>query len=146
MQNYPKWVYKCIAAERLQTVSAGEFYYRTVSDLPWPVSDRDVVLLTKQWKTKQKGVYKTKSSAMPNFIPTVEDIVRIPLYESEWTIISTAKNRVEIEYTALTEVGGQIPDWMVNLGLSAGPYETMRGLRDYLKQIEVKAIAVKQKN
>lgn len=77
VENYPKWVYKCIEAERLHTISSGEFYYRTVSDLPWPVSDRDVILLTKQWKVKETGVYKTKSSAKPDFVSTVEDIVRM---------------------------------------------------------------------
>ena len=143
VENYPKWVYKCMKAERLQSVSSGKFYYRTVSDLPWPVSDRDVVLLTKQWKVKETGVYKTKSSAKPDFMSTVENIVRIPLYESAWTITPTEQNTVEIEYTALTEVGGQIPDWMVNLGLSAGPYETMRGLKNYLEQTEVRAVVVK---
>lgn len=131
VKNYPKWVYKCSQAERVKTVGKDEFYYRTVSDLPWPVCDRDVVLLTRQWKESDSDVYHTHSTAQPDFMVKKEDLVRVPLYESNWTITPINSNTVKIEYIALTEAGGDLPDWLVNMGLTSGPLETIRGLRKY---------------
>ncbi len=134
VDNYMDWVYKCSAAYKLETVNANEFYYYSKSDLPFPVSDRDLVVHSKQWTDYDTGIIYSVSSGAASFIPNKKGVVRIPAFESTWKIIPVSPGQIEIEYHAATDPGGSIPAWIVNLGVSTGPYKTLQALKKKVEQ------------
>lgn len=125
--RYKEWVYKCSYSERLKTVHANEFYYYIVSDFPFPFSDRDLIVHSKQQIDPKTGAYTSHSVAGPSHLKgEQEGLVRIPLFESSWLITPISQDQVYIDYQAISSPGGDIPVWLVNLAITKGPSETMK--------------------
>ena len=125
--TYTDWVYKCTQGKILEKKNKQEFHYYTVSDLPYPAKDRDMVVKCKQWKD-ENGTRFSHSEADPDFIPLDKDLVRIPYFVSNWKITPLADGMIQVDYTALADPGGSIPVWIVNMAVSSGPFKTMEQL------------------
>ncbi len=131
--NYRRWVYKCSKAEKLKVISNHEFYYRTVTDFPFPASDRDLVMYSRQWIDSDSGIAHSQSVAKPDFDKESPGIVRVREFETNWKLIPRSKNVTIIEYQGKMDPGGNIPTWIVNMGITNGPMKTMAGLTRYLE-------------
>ena len=130
VEGYTNWVYKCIESSKLETVSDTEFYYHTVSDFPFPVSNRDMVIHSTQHFDAERQIISTISTAMPSRIPELDGVVRIQHFESSWQITPIANNKLAIEYEARTDPGGYLPVWVINLGIASAPMQTMKRLKE----------------
>jgi hypothetical protein len=133
--QYTDWVYKCEESKVVSTVNEEEFYYYVTSDLPFPASDRDLVVLCRQWIDKD-GIVHSQSIAKPRLMPDVKGFIRIQSYESRWKITPRADGMVHIDYEALSDPGGSIPAWIVNLAIAAGPLKTMKQLEKVVSSAE----------
>lgn len=131
--RYTEWVYKCTESRRLETVSEDEFYYYIVTDLPFPVNDRDMIVITKSWIDEADGSINSFSESKPEYLPEDDEYIRVPFYESSWKISATDQNSLFVEYQSITDPGGSLPIWMVNLAITSGPLKTMQALRELLK-------------
>jgi len=125
VSNYTSWVYKCLDAKSVKKVSSNEFYYYAKSDFPFPVSDRDIVIHSRQW-TDKNGNIMTHSTASPIMIKEERGVVRIKSFDSYWKIMPQNDGSIKIDYTAMTHPGGSLPAWIVNLAVTKGPMETMK--------------------
>jgi len=130
--NYTDWVYKCGESQLLERVDENVFYYYVTTDLPFPASDRDLVVICKQWQDEDGTIY-TSSKGVPSFIDHKEKFVRIPFYQSNWKISETENGIVQIDYTSVSDPGGWIPIWIVNLALTSGPLKTMKQLKKLIE-------------
>ncbi len=131
---YPQWVYKCTTAHRVKTLNENEFVYYVVSDLPFPLKDRDVFIHSRQWFEEDTQIYRAESVATSEFGSPNDKLVRIPKLHSRWTIKVVAENKIAIDYSLLTEPGGSMPNWLVNMAVTMGPIRTMKGLQQFLEQ------------
>ncbi len=129
VEAYPKWVYKTSEAWRVRTTSANEMYYYVVSDFPWPMDDRDVVVVSRIHQDKNSKALISSSSAVPGQIDLRKNCVRMPITDTKWICKKTADGHVEIEYTLKSDPGGALPDWLVNMALDFGPVETMKSFK-----------------
>lgn len=131
---YPEWVYKCTAAHRVKTLNKNEFVYYVVSDLPFPLKDRDVFIHSRQWFEAKTQTYRAESVATSELSQANDNdkLVRIPKLHSSWTITVLAENKIAIDYSLLTEPGGSMPKWLVNMAVTMGPIRTMKGLQAFL--------------
>ncbi len=129
---YTDWVYKCGKARRLKTITKNEFIYYVTSDVPFPMKDRDIIIHSKQWFDPEIQGYRTRSVGLPAFIDEEAKYVRVPMLSSNWAIQPTEDDKVKVEYQILTEPGGSLPIWLVNLAITSGPLKTMKGLAKYL--------------
>lgn len=66
---------------------------------------------------------------MPNYIPPLKDIVRIKRLEAQWKFVPKPGGIVEINFTLLIDLGGDLPAWLVNLAVADGPFETVYNMR-----------------
>ena len=132
-EDYTKWVYKCSQGKFLEGLNDQEFIYYTVSDLPFPAVDRDLVIHSKQWKDEQGNIH-SKSIGLKDYLPLDPDYVRIPFFESTWDISKTQHGNIKVDYKAISHPGGYIPTWLVNMAISSGPVKTMEGLKELLKE------------
>jgi len=123
---YSDWVYKCKTSAPLATPEGYTFAYVLVTDFPFPMYDRELIVKSKQWVDEQ-GRYRTHSVSEPAALPKNNKMVRIDLYESNWTIEKIGE-KIFIEYQSTVDPGGNIPAWVVNLGLTTGPIKTFTKL------------------
>lgn len=129
-----EWVYACGEARLVKQVSATEsISYGRVS-VPFPMSDRDYVVkskLSQDAKTKEVFINTTHTSG---HVANVEDCVRIPKMIIKWRIKPLAGQKVQIEYHLVSDPGGTIPDWVVNLAIDKGPVSSIKNMKEMLQQ------------
>ena len=128
--NYTSWVYSCTVSELVRTTTDGEdYYYYSVTDAPWPVSNRDVVVHSKVTQEAGTWIVTSASENVNGLVKKKKGMERVPLLNSTWTLIPLKEGKVDIAYHLRVDPGGLIPAWLVNLTLTIGPYNTMLGLK-----------------
>jgi START domain len=133
VNRHKSWVYKCDVSYLLRRISENELYYYSQLDVPWPASNRDMIVRI-LWKEDRKtGNVQIEGNGYPQFIPPKKDFVRIPLQIAEWNIRPVSAGKIQVEYQILVDPGGNVPAWILNLFIAKAPYETFRNLR---KQVE----------
>jgi hypothetical protein len=138
--GYTQWVYKCTESRRLRTVDRDEFYYYVRSDFPFPVSDRDLVVHARNWIDPNTGIAHAHSVAAPRELAAKDDCVRIAVFESSWIIKPLNGEELFVTYEVKTNPGGNIPDWVTNMGVTVGPTRTMQALR---REVQRRMLAAK---
>lgn len=131
--SYKEWVYKCPNSQLVKKVSDHELYYRVETDFPFPLSDRDLVVYTKQ-RFDASGVFYSDSVARPDYQPKEDGMVRIQLFESHWKVTSLKDGSIFIDYNSKVDPAGNIPQWVVNLGLTVGPVKSMESFTEFVEQ------------
>ena len=132
VKAYPSWVFKCMGSEKISAVNDHEFHYYLMTDMPYPVSNRDLVVHTKNWS--QNNSYFSKSVATPDFVSEKAGMVRVPKFSSFWEVTPISNQTIQIEYEASTDPGGYLPAWVVNLGITKGPINTMQSLKEEVEK------------
>lgn len=121
-KNYPKWQYGCSGTALLKKLNDQEFYNYQVTDLPWPLSDRDVVAHFKVTQDSITKVVTFAKTGMADYIPDKDDRVRVQHFQSITTLTPLKGDSVLIELEMHLDAGGNIPDWVVNDNLVHAPY------------------------
>ena len=136
VSSFKKWVYRCSKSDMLKEIAKGEYYYYNLTDFPFPFSDRDVVIHSKTWKVPNKNIYKTQSEAyQKEDLKAIQPgVVRIKTLEYTWTFTPLDNGMIDIDYEILSEPGGALPAWVVNMAISKGPMETMVRLKKEMKR------------
>lgn len=135
-EEFPKWIYACSESVVLQEVSPMETYHYQVTDAPWPVEDRDLIVHTKIAQNSTSGVVDIYGKGIVDYKPVNRNKVRVPNYEAHWIITPKNKNTMDIVYLIAVDPGGSLPAWVVNLGLSDGPLKTMKSLVSLLPKYQ----------
>ena len=139
VDNYPNWGYKVMEARLLKRVSDTEMFYYSRLDFPWPLSDRDMVMHTTLRQDPITHRILSTSTAVPDYLPVVPDVVRITSARTQWTMTPGTNGWIGVEYYLHSNPGGNIPDWVVNMAIDLGPRETIKSLRGLLPQTRYQA-------
>ena len=78
---------------------------------------------------KKSKIVTITSTGVPNFIPPKNDIVRLKKLQAQWKFIPKVNGTVDINFTLLIDLGGDLPSWLVNLAIADGPFETVLNMR-----------------
>lgn len=128
----PRWQSLCKSAEALKVISPQDLYVYQINDLPWPVSDRDVVAHV-IWRQNKKTLAVTMTaSAVRGMMPRRKGLVRVTHAETRWTFTPVGRGMVRITTEAHIEPGGPIPAWVVNMLLVKSPFKTLSNMRNIL--------------
>lgn len=126
-KNYGNWVYKCAGSESINPGEGFNTAYSAITDFPFPMSDRELVAKSNQWRDSQGRLIQHTVCAADE-IPKKSGIVRIQEYEAMWVIEQSDKNKIHVEYISTVDPGGNIPAWVVNLAITTGPIKTFEKL------------------
>lgn len=128
----PKWQSMCERARALKFISPQNLYVYQVSNLPWPVADRDVVVHV-IWRqdAKTRAVIMT-ANAVTGMMPHQKGMVRVTRASTTWTFMPVGQGRVRVTTVAHVNPGGPMPAWLVNMLLVDSPYTTLRNMRKIL--------------
>lgn len=129
-----EWVYKCSEAKRLEQVSETEGIIYTKMDFPWPLSDRDLIARGDLQQDPQTRVVTSTMVGVADYMPEREGVIRIPQLRIKWTFKPVGTRKVYVEYELLSDPGGNVPAWLINLAIDQGPIKSMEGLREMLKR------------
>ena len=124
------WVFKCRRMELLESVSPNEALYYMITDMPWPVKNRDSISRTLVTQDTETGVVRVDITAADGVMKAKKDLVRIREMDGYWQFTPKEDGRVEVIYEAHADPGGGLPSWLVNSFVVDAPMNTLRGLQD----------------
>ncbi|MBC7411407.1 MAG: hypothetical protein H7331_03005 [Bacteroidia bacterium] len=128
-KNLPNCKYSILLKNNGDTA----YYFHQQYDLPWPVTDREVVYLFKVKRLPNKNIAIT-SGIITDMIPLNKNYIRITEFAAQWQINLVAPNKTEAFYMALANPAGSIPAWFLNIFLVDGPYQSFKSMHDYFNE------------
>lgn len=127
VSEYPKWQANVTSARILKKVSQNEQYIYYTSDVPWPITDRDIAL---HWiKTNNNGTITYTLNCTPDYIEEQDNFLRIKEAKGIWLFVPTDTNNIEITYQFYGDPAGSLPNWIINLFIVDGPFETLKNIK-----------------
>lgn len=129
MSYWPK-LNKVISSARVhERISETESVIHVEMDMPWPVSDRDVVN-RRQWQQDAGSKVVTMTTvATTDVLPEQKDYVRIVQSTQNWTLTPKPDGTVELVWVTRTDPNGPIPAPIVNFLSVGGPHDSLTVLR-----------------
>lgn len=122
------WQYRTASAKLLKTISQQEIIYHTEVSAP-VIDNRDFVIQLKIEK-KASDEWIISAISVPNFIPSIENVVRIPRSKAVWNVKEKTPGKLSVEYTIEIDFGGVVPVWVVNSLAHKAPYETFKSMKE----------------
>jgi len=126
-ESCSEWRAMCKHAEVLSIVSESERYVYMVLDLPWPISDRDIVVhTTVTADTEARKVLVSMKSAA--------DVYPLQKYtraetRGMYSVSVINENLVEFVYTIHTDLRGDLSPGMINPRLIAASFDDIERLK-----------------
>jgi hypothetical protein len=130
--NEHYWIDSVDRSKTLQQISATKSYNYTLSNAPWPVSDRDAVVLTEASQDPVTYVVQIRSHATPGKLPKRKGVIRIKIVDSLWTLTPQPGGKVQISYQVHSDPGGRLPAWLINSVITDQPFNTLKNLRNII--------------
>lgn len=129
----PRWDELCTEASVVRQVSETEDVVYIHNDLPWPVSDRDMVLRRVWSVDADRSRAQIRASVIDGVLPEIAGRVRVTHADGVWTIKRGDATGVRITTEIHADPGGPVPDWLMNALSVQGPYKALRNIRHLLK-------------
>lgn len=130
-----EWRPKCAECRLLERHNRNSMTTYTRIDLPWPVSDRDVVIKADTSINLNTGrVVVSLGSVDHHKAPQPGDNVRITEFFSQYYLEYINREQTGIIFTTRVNPAGRIPTFLVNMFNKRFAYEEMLGLIKMVKK------------
>lgn len=128
-----QWVENIDEMEEIEHFSEAHTVTKTYTKAPWPVSDREAIVENFIEQDPDTLTVMITQHGRPNYQPNDDKrIVRVAHLESRWVLTPLNNNTTHISYQVLSDPGGFIPSWLINMVAVSQPYKTLRGLSEML--------------
>lgn len=135
-----KWSQNCVHAEVIKNESPILKYEYFQTDLPFPISDRDVLFkATLTIDTINHVVIKQLKSA-PDYIARNADYLRIEDIHGKWQFKAIENDQIEVIYEMYPNPSGKLPSWLVNMMVVQEPFESLEQLKIDIKNEKYNSI------
>ena len=133
VNNQYQWVYKTRKSQLLKEESAGEIFYYSEIDCPWPFENRDLVVRMNIVQNTINKVMTIEAKNVYDLVPDKHNLVRIKYSNAIWTVTPISISQFKVEYRIEIDPGNGVPAWLMNLFASNAPYESFVNLREKMK-------------
>lgn len=111
----PKWRPNCIKSEIIKKFNRNDMLSYHISNLPWPASDRDVLVQNKTFYDVNAGravidIWSTKDPS----VPVKDGYVRVPEFRAKYVLEYITRDKTGIVFTTSVDPGGWIPAFFAN--------------------------------
>lgn len=131
VEAYPTWQDNCEESEVIERIDNKTVIARYTSSTPFPFSDRDVVLkMTKQHQADGSMVFQIENAA--DAIEERDKFVRIPRAGGLWELEPNGDAETLVTYQFYADPGGNVPNWLVNMFIVQGPYNSFKQMKELL--------------
>lgn len=124
----PEWVLATKQASLVKHISSARLYYYAEAALPWPMSNRDMVIDLSMSQNPITKLLTIHANTIDNILPLKEGKQRVPISQATWLVQPLPDNKISIDYQIKIDPGGGIPPWMVNLFITKAPFESFKNL------------------
>lgn len=124
-EGHKEWVFKTPESYTVERVNDNTLIYYVKSDLPFPVSDRDLVIKYEWTQDPETKVIVTESVGVVGKVEEKDSNIRVKDFQSNYTLTPKADGWINIEYYAKMDPAGSLPAWLVNMAVTKGPIKTM---------------------
>lgn len=132
VEKYEDWQENMTSSTILKRVGDNNVYAYFTTDIPWPISDRDII--THNFKKKRPdGVITYNIEGEEDYIERKEGFVRIVNSKGMWQIVPRKDGKIKVINSFYGDPGGSIPAWIINLFIVDGPHQSMINLRELVK-------------
>ncbi len=129
----PRWDEICAESSIYARVSEAEDLIYVHNALPWPVSDRDMVL-RRRWTIAADGSKAVIRAAIEaGVLPEVAGRVRVERADGVWTVEPIDASNVRVSTEIHADPGGPIPGWLMNSLSIQGPHQALANIRQLLE-------------
>jgi len=104
-----------------------------LTDMPLPVSDRDMVARVTWTSDKVTGTVYVHGEGLNMDYRLVPGVVRMTQVMADYTLTPKGADRTEVTYQSLADPGGNLPAWVVKLFSRNLGVKTIAGLREMAK-------------
>lgn len=125
--KFNEWIYACSEAKLLEKTDNSSIYYY-VTDLPFPLTDRDAVIERRASRDVSKGSYSSHSKLSSKH-ETSTKLVRLQDFEAIWFFEDLPDGRTKLTYEVYVNPGGNIPTWLADKFSSNGPFKSIQNLK-----------------
>ncbi len=129
----PRWADLCKKSRVHKKISATEFYVYTYNDVPFPVSDRDVLAKINWYQDPNTQQIRMISKPVSGIVNKT-NAVRIEEADSRWYFTPLKDGTTKVETYAHINPNGPIPGWLTNLLLVGSPFKTMKNMRSLIEE------------
>ena len=128
----PNWADKCAESYLVERESPTQALVYTHNDMPFPVSDRDVVAKVR-WQQDPDSLSVTiTSTAVAGAVESIKGRLRLTNANASWEFMPNSDGSFTIINQAHIDPGSSIPGWVTNMLLIDTPFETMKS---YLAEV-----------
>ena len=127
IEGYTRWMADVKVSKVLKKVDSTEHYLYMETEVPWHLKNRDITFYQNIIRTGRS--VKITLEGKPNYIAHKEGIIRIEYAKGYWEFIPLPNNKAKVIYQLGADPGLNIPDWILNLFIVDGPFETLRNLK-----------------
>lgn len=134
VEGFTNWMADTKVSKILKKINSSENYLYLETEVPWPLKNRDISFYQKITRTSRS----TKISLIgePNYIDHKTGITRIENASGYWEFIPLPNNKVKVIYQLSADPGLNIPDWVLNLFIVDGPFETLSNLKGIVEPLK----------
>lgn len=146
IDRFCEWQKRCVLAKQLQRINDGERVFYTRTEVPWPLQDRDTVLLGKvSGLPEGQDVWVRFASVADPRWPAKDGVVRMPSVRGHFRLTRIDEMHTRAEYQVRADPGGMVPGWAARLSAKQVPRDTLAGLRRHLPKVKGKYAAFLEK-
>jgi DNA repair exonuclease SbcCD nuclease subunit len=128
------WVFATRKSYLVKKPDENSMLYYNETGLPWPASNRDVVIRMVIEKDASHKSVQIRQEAEPGTLPVHKGLVRVQHLFGLWDFTENGNNKLKAVYFLDVDPGGSLPAWIVNLFMAKGPYETFVKLQQLLNR------------
>jgi len=129
-----EWFYNCKGYRLFRRESEARQLYYFELEMPWPVSDRDVVFARQRSRDPDDGSVLFEVREMPGEMPEQEDRVRMTALRGFWRFTPLPDGGTRVTLQQHGEPAGRLPAALVNRLVVDIPYHTLDNFRRQLSR------------
>ena len=128
-----EWLMRTMDAYILDDNGIGQFSYYLSTDLPFPVKDRDIIVAYNRSYDPTAKKLEIAYHDLNDRLPENNKLIRIPAMQARYLITEKANSIITMEYYLKIDIGGILPNWVVNMAITKGPESTMNSLFEIIR-------------
>jgi hypothetical protein len=131
--RFPEWIERCAETRILARPSELEYVTYTLTDAPWPVSDRDAIYHARATVTpSQKLVMVRFQSVKDARVPPRKGVVRLDALRGYYGLKILGPRLTQFDYELDADPGGWVPKWIGRITAKRAVINTIRALRKHV--------------
>ncbi len=123
-----KWIDLCRHSETIEFTSFNRRVIYQVNDLPFPVRDRDIVVLATTSYQAETGSFILALESKPDLYP-LKKLTRIRLSYGSYTLIPVAEDQIKVVWEHFADPAGFFPSILVNALIVDIPLHSLVNLK-----------------